>query len=198
MNMLTDPLPDTVMIGGVACPIDTDFRTSIRFELLMQGGLTDREKAVRAMELYYPRVPWDARGACDALIWFYRCGREDTGQEAGAEEGAHIKRVYDFAYDDGYIYAAFLGQYGIDLQDIKYLHWWKFRALFWGLDETCEFVKIMGYRSMKIPAKMPKDQKAFYRKMKRIHALPLPKDEREKQDAITEALMNGGDLTGLV
>lgn len=34
--------------------------------------------------------------------------------------------------------------------------------------------------------------------MKRIHALPLPKDEQEKQDAITEALMNGGDLTGLV
>lgn len=45
---------------------------------------------------------------------------------------------------------------------------------------------------------MPKEQKAFYRKMKRIHALPLPKDEQEKQDAITEALMNGGDLTGLV
>lgn len=73
-----------------------------------------------------------------------------------------------------------------------------FRALFWGLDETCEFVKIMGYRGMKIPAKMPKEQKAFYRKMKRIHALPTPKDEKEKQDAITEALMDGGDLSGLL
>ena len=201
MNMLTDPLPDAVTVGGAACPIDTDFRTSIRFELLMQrGDLTDREKVARAMELYYHRAPWDARGACDALIWFYRCGRDEAGQEAGAyaEDGVSAKRVYDFGYDDGYIYAAFLGQYGIDLREIRYLHWWKFRALFWGLDEDCEFVKIMGYRSMKIPAKMPKEQKAFYRKMKRIHALPLPKDEKEKQDAITEALMNGGDLTGLV
>lgn len=199
MNMLTDPLPGAVDIRGQAYPIRTDFRTSIRFELMMQEPeLTEREQTKRALELYYDRPPYDVRGAVNALIWFYRCGREDPGQEADAEEGAHIKRVYDFAYDDGYIYAAFLGQYGIDLQDIKYLHWWKFRALFWGLDETCEFVKIMGYRSMKIPAKMPKEQKAFYRKMKRIHALPLPKDEREKQDAITEALMNGGDLTGLV
>lgn len=201
MNMLTDPLPDAVTIRGVACPIDTDFRISIRFELLMQReDLTDREKTERALGLYYDRPPRDVREAVDALIWFYRRGRDETGQEAGAyaEDGVSAKRIYDFAYDDGYIYAAFLGQYGIDLQKVKRLHWWKFRALFWGLSEDCEFVKIMGYRSMKIPAKLPKEQKAFYRKMKRIHALPLPKDEKEKQDAITEALMNGGDLTGLV
>lgn len=201
MNMLTDPLPETVDVGGVGWPIDTDFRTSIRFELMMQqGGLSDQERSRRALELYYRQIPRDVRGAVDALIWFYRCGKEGPAQEAGdsTEGGESIKRVYDFDYDDGYIYAAFLGQYGIDLQRVKDLHWWAFRVLFWGLDETCEFVKIMGYRGMKIPAKMPKEQKAFYRKMKRIHALPMPKDEKEKQDAITEVLMDGGDLSGLL
>ena len=34
--------------------------------------------------------------------------------------------------------------------------------------------------------------------MKRMHALPLPKGEEELQDAIEEALMNGGDLTGIL
>lgn len=199
--MLTDPLPEIVTVGGVDCPINTDFRISIQFEMLiLDGDLTDQEKTERALALYYDRLPRDVRGAVDALVWFYRCGKEDPGQEAGAdaEGGMSAKRVYDFVHDDGYIYAAFLGQYGIDLQRVGHLHWWAFRALFWGLDENCEFVKIMGYRGMKIPAKMPKEQKVFYRKMKRIHALPIPKDEKEKQDAITGALMNGGDLSGLL
>lgn len=199
MNLLTSPLPETVTIGGVECPIYTDFRVSVKFELLMQdSGLGEREKALRALGLYYPQMPGDIQEACGKLIWFYKCGREDAAPDAGGEGGTGSRRIYDFDYDSAYIYAAFLGQYGIDLLDIKYLHWWKFRALFWGLGEDCEFVKIMGYRGMKIPAKMPKEQKAFYRKMKRVHALPMPEDEKQKNDAIVEALMGGGDLSGLV
>lgn len=200
MNILTDPLPKTVAVGGEKYPINTDFRASIRFELLMQNAsLPDSDKALKALELYYPRAPCDAQGACDGMLWFYRCGREETKrQEESGDGGGEPRRVYDFAYDADYIYAAFLAQYGVDLQETAHLHWWKFRAMFRALDETCEFVKIMGYRAMRIPAKMPKEQKAFYRRMKRIHALPLPKDEKEKQDAITKALMNGGDLSGLL
>ena len=56
----------------------------------------------------------------------------------------------------------------------------------------------MGYRSIDISEDMSNSQKAFYRRMKRIHALPLPKEEEEMQDAIAEALMNGGDLTGIL
>lgn len=51
---------------------------------------------------------------------------------------------------------------------------------------------------LKITDDMPESQKSFYRKMKRMHALPLPKGEEELQDAIEEALMNGGDLTGIL
>ena len=39
------------------------------------------------------------------------------------------------SYDDDYIYSAFLSQYNIDLQDIKHLHWWKFKAMFKSLNE---------------------------------------------------------------
>ena len=45
---------------------------------------------------------------------------------------------------------------------------------------------------------MTKSQKAFYRRMKSVHALPVPQEERERMDAITQALLNGGDLTGLI
>ncbi|WP_242840658.1 Gp15 family bacteriophage protein [Clostridium hydrogeniformans] len=37
-----------------------------------------------------------------------------------------------------------LDQYGADLQNVEYLHWWKFKAL----KEDNEIFKIMGYRYM--------------------------------------------------
>lgn len=45
---------------------------------------------------------------------------------------------------------------------------------------------------------MSKEQREFYSRMKELYALPIPDDEQEKMDAIAEALMNGGDLTGLL
>lgn len=60
------------------------------------------------------------------------------------------------------------------------------------------FCKIMEYRSVDINANMTKEQRDFYRRKKELYALPLPADEEEKVDAIAEALMNGGDLTGLL
>ena len=42
-----------------------------------------------------------------------------------------------------------------------------------------------------------KKEKDFIRKMQSVHALPLPKDEEEKEDEIIKALQNGGDLSGI-
>ena len=42
-----------------------------------------------------------------------------------------------------------------------------------------------------------KEQKSFYKKMQDIYKLPeiIDKDELEKQKAIEDALLNGGDLS---
>lgn len=201
MNIIVDLLPDAVEIGGTEYPINTDFRISILFEMMMQdNSISDADKTRQAIELYYPTKPHDLGEAAEKIIWFYRCGKElnQTRNQSERDSGTEQKSIYSFEHDDEYIYAAFLSQYGIDLQDVEGLHWWKFRAMFKALDENCEFVKIMGYRSTKISSKMSKEQKAFYKRMQTIHALPLPEDEREKEDAITQALLNGGDLSGLL
>lgn len=203
MNILLDLLPDTVDIGGVEYPINTDFRISILFELMMQdSSLPDKEKMQEAIRLYYPEIPHDLKEAVEKLIWFYRCGKVEKAKKNTAsqeeEENTQERLVYSFEHDDRYIYAAFLSDYGIDLQDVEDLHWWKFRAMFLALNDSCEFKKIMGYRSMKITSTMSKEQRAFYEKMQRVHALPIPDDEQEKYDAITRALMGDGDLTGLL
>lgn len=199
MNILIDELPGSVMVCGKEYEIRTDFRISMLFEILMQDSEVDaKDKTKRALKLYYPVSPPQLREAVDAILWFYKCGKEDNPvkQKMAARKGK--TRVYSFDYDDDYIYAAFMTQYGIDLQDIEYMHWWKFRAMFNSLTNQNEFVKIMEYRSIDIKGDMPKEQKEFYRKMQRLHALPVSRDEDEKLNAIEQALMNGGDLTGIL
>lgn len=202
MSILLDPLPEKVKIRGTDYPINWDFRTSIRFELLVQDDeVSDEQKIREALKLYYPIKPQNPAEAVDKIIWFYGCGKEkEPEQKRNASESTETshKQVYSFDYDAEYIYAAFLSQYGIDLTKIEKLHWWKFRAMFKALDEKCEFVKIMGYRSMKITSKMSKEQRAFYKKMQALHALPASQKEREETNRLVEALLNGGDLTGLV
>ena len=204
VNILIDRLPETVEIGDMEYPIRTDFRVSILFELLMQDDtVPDSEKTMQAIRLYYPEPPEDTIGALDKLIWFYGCGRDkEKGekQENHCEEDENWKEelVYSFEYDDRYIYAAFMSEYGIDLQDVQHLHWWKFRALFVALKEDCELKKIMGYRSIRISSSMSSEQRDFYEKMKSIYALPRPQSEQDKYDAVVSALMGDGNLEGLL
>lgn len=197
-NIILDVLPETVEIDGAEYRINSDFRISILFELLMQDDeVGKRQKLIQGLKLYYPEIPQNMTEAVDKMIWFYRCGKE-TGNGGHGSGSGRAKQIYSFEHDDDYIYAAFLEQYGIDLQDVEELHWWKFRALFRGLSEDTEFVKIMGYRSVKITSKMSKEQREFYKKMQSIHALPITDAERKADELLTEALLNGGDITGLV
>lgn len=195
MNLLTNPAPTTVSIQGAEVPINWDFRVSIRFEELMAEDRPEEDKLLLALNLYYPQVPQPLEDAVERLLWFYRAGKDEN---AGKGNPGRAEQIYSFSYDDEYIYAAFLDQYGVDLQDVPSLHWWKFRAMFAGLKSDNRIVEIMGYRSMEISPQMPKEQKQFYRKMKKQFAIPLPQSEREKLSAIEDALLNGGDVTGLL
>lgn len=200
MNLLVDELPESVTVDNREYKIRTNFRVFILFELLWQDdNLELKEKLKRSFRLcYHDEIPPNYEEAANALMWFYKCGKEDNLQKQAIAAKRGKTRIYSFDFDDDYIFAAFMSQYGINLQRIKYLHWWEFRAMFNSLTNENEFVKIMEYRSIDLSADMPRDQKDFYRKMKLLHALPLPKDEEEKQQAIEEALMNGGDLTGIL
>ena len=54
MNILTDPAPKTVTIGGAEVPINSDFRASVRFEMMMEdSSLSELDKTVKALSLYY-------------------------------------------------------------------------------------------------------------------------------------------------
>lgn len=174
--LLLDKLPTHTPTG---LKIRTDFRESIKFELLMQDNrINDNEKIPMALNLYYYEVPNDIVKAIEDMLWFYRCGKEiKTSQK----ETSEAKQIYSYEFDDELIYSAFKDQYNIDLNSIKYLHWWKFKAMFEGLKQDNKIVEIMGYRAIDLGKIKDKEEKARYKKLKKIYALPDMRTQEQKE-----------------
>lgn len=145
MNIITDSLPKTVFIRGGEYPINSDFRAAVEFEILIQSDASPRVKADGAVRLFFgenpPPYPIDI--IVNAAAEFYAGFHSDNESNIPKSR----KRLYSFSQDGGYIAAAFRSQYGIDILNIPYMHWYEFTALFRGLEENCEIVKIMGYRA---------------------------------------------------
>ena len=172
--------------------IRTDFRETIKFELLMQDKtINDNDKIKMALNLYYynPNEIEDIKKAIEDILWFYKGGKQDKKRNVDNEkdDNSKQKQIYSYEFDAEYIYSAFMEQYKIDLNSIKYLHWWKFKALFLSLNEEVLFSKIMGYRAMNINSIKDKEMKKFYKKMKKIYALPDMRTEEEKENVFAEA-----------
>lgn len=186
MNLLLDKLPNTFK----GLKINTDFRVCILFELLMQDNKISKEdKIITAFNLFFKNNSNNLEKAfnkqeqaLNAILWFYRGGKEEkkTSQKEEMVKQRE-KQIYSYEFDADYIYSAFLQQYKIDLNSIKYLHWWKFKALLEGLDENTRFVKIMGYRAIDLGQIKDKKEKKHYKKLQDLYALPDMRTEEEKE-----------------
>lgn len=201
MNTIFDGLPECVDINGVDIPITTDWRTGVLFEQMVKDpALSEMDVVETGIRLYYGddlsllMEAGTVQDALDAIIWFYSCGNP---RKIDSVETPDAKRVFDYDHDANYIYQAFMSAYGIDLATDQ-LHWWKFRALFGSLPEDCMFMKIVGYRAMKIPPKATKQQKEFYQKMKKLYRLPLAEAEQQAQSDLERALLTGEGLDSVL
>lgn len=195
MSFLTDCPPRSVIVDGEPVQVNADYRTVLRIDALADGGLSDSERGVQALELFYGAIPADIEAATEQMLWFMRCGEKEPKQE---RSGRPSKPDFSFSFDAPLIYAAFLDQYGIDLVDIKFLHWWSFRSLLTGLRPEHRFCEVRRCRAIDISKVKDKEQQKYYREMKKLYALPLPDGEQEQLDAISDALMNGGDVSALL
>lgn len=184
-------LPYFVILKGKKYKINVDFRNMISFENKLQDRSVSVQKKIEyILRQFYPAFfyaenykkllsnPQLYKEACDKVIWFYKCGREDYHKAKGGKRSN--VQIFSYEHDDEYIYGAFLEQYGIDLSYEK-LHWWKFKALLKSLKENTEFVKIKGYRAYKGNDKNMNELKEYW-------TLPLPVTEQERLDKLYEAL----------
>lgn len=188
--IMFNKLPYFVNLKKEKYKINVDFRNMISFENKLQDkSLSKNKKIEYGLKCFYPvfandanykillQIPGLYKEACDKLIWFYKCGREDYHKTNGKGQN---KQIYSYEFDDEYIYGAFYEQYGIDLE-YKKLHWWKFKSLLKSLKDDTEFVKIQGYRAYE-----GKDENM--RELRDYWGLPKPIDEQERLNNLYESL----------
>lgn len=173
-NILLDELPNSTPNGF---KIKTDFRQAIKFELLMQDkNIEDNEKVILALNLFYDEV-LEPKKQLDDIVWFYLKGKDVKDNKT---EGKNSQQIYSYEYDADYIFSAFLETYGIDV-NIEKMHWWKFKAMFDGLNEKTKLVEIMGYRAIDLSKIKDKEEKARYKKLKKLYQLPDMRTAEEKE-----------------
>lgn len=196
--MLGKALPCSVTVAGQDCLIDTDWRIGVQMEsLLLDESVEEEQKSLLVLNLYFPDFSQrpgfylsHLEEALEACYRFYQDG------QPGQERGQSRKRVYDFEQDEGLLTAAFLADYGIDLTDpdLK-LHWHRFLALFSGLREEDTISRILSIRAADT-SRMKGEERDWYTRMQRRYAIRRKEDPLEAK--VEEALLNGGDLSGIL
>lgn len=202
MSVLTEKFPTMLNVGGTDCPINPGFRTVLRcYEI--QGNKTElpEKDLIRMLCLIYKKERLFSEAHIDQMFWFFSCGREKKKKSFPRKiAGINNKQPFDFAEDADLIYAGFLQQYGIDLQE-EDMHWWKFMILLENLGSDTRLSRIMEYRTVDTASKyLSKEQRKFYQAMQRYYGLDGKQvPEMSEQDRLVEeALLNGGDVSGIL
>lgn len=194
-NILLDDLPETALVEGKSFFIDSDFRTCIILEKILSSDMPAKEKVEEAVSLFFTdEVPRNLEEAIDAILYLYRCGEEPkTAQKRKKNGNVELKpkMIYNYEYDAPYIFGAFMSQYHIDLNEIEYMHWWKFQALFRSLEDHNKIVEIMGYRAVDLGKIENKKERERIARMKSIYALPQSYTFEDKV-AMAGAAFGGG------
>lgn len=167
---------DTVTVSGREYPVETDFRVWVEFQSILTGDSKEREKA-ECLAGFMERLGLPpSREALEAMLEFYTA--ESRERTVASRRGRPM--AFDFRQDSEYVYAAFMGAYGIDLTTAE-LHWWRFKALFKALPEDCELCRIMRYRTVELKD-VPKEQRRFYQEQKARYSLGKKAVHRTERD----------------
>jgi hypothetical protein len=176
MNLFYEELPMSVMVHGKTVRIRTDFRDYIRLlDMLKDKDVKPMDKLLILREYFLDDIEI-TQFSIDALCDFMSADFSDG--EASQTGTGRRKNLFSFSIDYPYILSAFLRDYGIDLIDIKYLHWWKFRMLFDGLSEDNEIKKRIMYRGMNLNEIKDPEERKRIRKIQKVIEL--------KQEELTD------------
>jgi hypothetical protein len=192
VNILTEYLPTKVEIDRVIYDINTDFRACLRVILAFEDPeLTNGERQqIMLSNLFTKEQPTNLAGAVEEAIRFLNGG--PNGQSEESEEKEDALRLYSFEKDSSFIFSAFTQTHGIDLQEIPYMHWWKFLALFMDLGQNTTFCQLVGLRKRVKTGKATKEEKDAAREMGTIFDVPevdnRTVEEKEKELEFLRAL----------
>ncbi len=190
MNLLTDQLPEAVLVGGVETRINTDFRACLRVIFAFEDpDLADAEKQAVLLANLYPDPVADVSGAYEVGVRFL-----DGGSKSKDGDSSTSPRVFSWEQDQALIYSAFMQTHGIDLATAT-MHWWKFLALFMDLGADTAFCQLAAMRKRLRTGAASKEEKKIAREdperfyLKELDTRTL--EEREQEDEFLRLVEEG-------
>ncbi|MBQ7957211.1 MAG: hypothetical protein IJ279_04155 [Clostridia bacterium] len=183
MSILTEQLPEAVLIDGKEYPINTDFRVAIKIiEAFESEELTGLEKNEIMLELLYGKknIPENIEEALEMALRFLDGDCDETENSPGEDDSPGDSRLYSFTQDARYIFSGILQTHGIDITTQE-MHWWKFIVLFMDLDKDCFFSQLLSIRSRLKKGTLTKEERQWYNENKKIVDLPEHYSEEEEE-----------------
>ena len=174
-----------VVVDGVEHPIHTDFRPWLRFDRLIRqfakdSATSDEHRTLQFLMMYQTSLPTDIEKAIQALFSFYSL--EEREEETEAAHNPNKEPVFDLEQDSAFIFGAFMQVYRVDLVEIEYMHWWKFRKLIDALPGSTKLSDIMDIRSRSTKDLKGEDKRRL-NELKRIYSI---KGEKRKPVTLEE------------
>ncbi len=181
--ILTDALPHELTVGGEKFPIDV--RTSTALNCLRKLREDIPEEAKLSYLLRRLGLP-NTLDALDTALGYL------AGPPAEEKEPKRGKPDFDYFQDAELISAAFQQAYGLGLDELTQMHWWRFLSLLGGLPSSTRFMEVVGIRTMEIDPKDSAEEKARKRRMKKAVALKDTRTEEERKRDVQNGFNNLG------
>jgi hypothetical protein len=202
MTALTMAFPESLEVSGKQYKIDSSYRTVLECNgILNEDPDLSEKNLIRMLTIFYREGPTDVwtEEFVDQMFWFFACGREQEKKRFPKKiAGVNGKKPFDFTKDADLIYAAFMQEYGIDLNE-QDMHWWKFMILLENISADTRLAKVIEYRTIDVNNKnLTKEEAKFYKAMQSYYGLESQKKVSEKVRMIEEALLNGGDVSKIL
>lgn len=150
-------LPDRLVVEGAEVPVDTSFRTWLRFSRLLGEGLA------------WPGVFPQGEPEGDWIPAAMEFLRDENPVPHDGPGGPRL----DWLADSDWLVGGFLQAYGVDLTTAD-MHWHLFLALVRSLPTSTRFAEVMGHRGWRRDGRRPD---AVREELRRMWSLPEEADE---------------------
>lgn len=189
MNPLIDKFPTKIKLDDEILSINTDFRNCLKIILAFEDeNLTTEEKYYIMLMRLYGKIPNNQEEAIKKAILFLDCGEDKSLKNEDKP------RLYSFSKDAKYIYSAIeMSSLGIDLENVEYLHWWKFYYKFFDIKEGTTFSNIISLRDKRNKGKLTKEEKKVFIDSKEILDLEYSNEPSEEESKFMKLFNDGGE-----
>lgn len=170
MNLFYESYPEMVEVHGKNIRIVTDFRDYIKLQdALSDDSVSEFEQYMIICDFFLDDCAVEEE-AIHALTDFLTMSIVDQAGITKSKDDH--KPLFSFSVDFPYILSAFISVYGINLQTIKYMHWWKFKTLFDGLPDNTEIKQRIMYRGIDLSTIKDKEERKRIRRIQNAIRLP--------------------------